>query len=118
MPNSSILLGMHNKFSTIFAKKNLQVLSLGAMAIIGSFSLGIQTAGDIQPISLIEAGSVQTRGDIDGNGVVDIQDVIVILEIANGYAEATPDQLRADPNGDGRLTVDDAIRILTDIRNQ
>lgn len=52
-------------------------------------------------------------GDIDGNGTVDIADAISILEIVQGYAPSTPEQLRADPNSDGVLTVDDAIRILS-----
>ena len=49
---------------------------------------------------------------MDGDGSVGLQDAIVILEIVQGYAKATPDQLRADPNRDGQLTIDDALRIL------
>lgn len=103
---------MKNKSSPKFSRPNLQILSLAAVAMIGSFALGIQSAGDVRPVSLIEAGSVEQSGDMDGNGYIDANDVQIILEIAQGYAVATPKQLQADPNADGKITVDDAIRLL------
>lgn len=96
----------------MIVRRNLQALLIGASCIASSFAIGIQTAGEVHPISLIEAGSSTQRGDIDGSGEIDEQDVIMLLEIAQGYAEATPQQLLADPNGDGQLTVDDALRLL------
>lgn len=107
---------MTNTFSTIFSSRHLKVLSLAVFAMVGSFSLGIQSAGDVRPVSLIEAGSnAQQSGDVDGNGVVDNRDAMLILEISQGYVTPTAEQLQADPNGDGRLTVDDAIRILAEL---
>ncbi|MDA1208447.1 MAG: dockerin type I repeat-containing protein [bacterium] len=106
---------MYKNIHSIFSQRNLQVFALSAFAIAGSFSLGIQSAGEVRPISLIEAGSIQIAGDIDGNGEVDLRDVISILEIVQGYSVATPEQMRADPNRDGKLTVDDAIRILSQL---
>ncbi len=96
----------------------MRVFLLSSLSVVGAFSLGIQTAGEVQPITLIEAGSIQQAGDVDGSGFVDIQDVISILEVAQGYQPATPEQLRSDPNGDGILTVDDALRILTTLTLQ
>ena len=93
----------------------LTLLSMGALAIISSFTLGIKTAGDVTPVSPIEASSTRINGDINNDEKVDVRDAIVILEIARGYREATPSELLADPNGDGRLTIDDAIRILHDL---
>ena len=52
------------------------------------------------------------RGDLDGNGQIDARDAVVILEIVQGYEAATARQRQADPDGDGYLTVDDAIRLL------
>jgi hypothetical protein len=52
---------------------------------------------------------------MDGNGVADVSDAMIIIEIAQGYTTATSDQLRADPNSDGALTVDDALRILSNL---
>ena len=106
---------MYINIPSIFTRQNLHIFSLGALAIVGSFSLGIQSVGEVQPIALIEAGSIQLPGDVDGSGEVTVQDAISILEVAKGYAVATPEQLKADPNRDGVLTVDDAIRILKDL---
>lgn len=94
-------------------RRNVRMLAIGAACIVSSFAIGMQTAGDVQPVSLIEAGGTTLAGDVDGSGVVDLLDVRLILEVAQGYASATSDQLRADPNGDGALTVDDALRILS-----
>ncbi len=88
---------------------------MGALAVISSFTLGIKTAGDVQPVSPSEASGTRVSGDINNDNTVDIRDAILILEIARGYEEATPSELLADPNGDGRLTIDDAIRILNDL---
>lgn len=85
---------------------------LGTACVVSSFAIGIQSVGEVQPVTLIEAGSIQEQGDVDGSGSRDLQDVIIILEISQGYAEATPAQLRADPNKDGQLTVADALSIL------
>lgn len=99
-------------------RRNLKLLAVGAACIVSSFALGIRTAGDVAPVSLIEAGGVTLAGDMDGSGVVDLRDVTIILEVAQGYSDATVDQLAADPNGDGVLTVDDAIRLLSTISLQ
>ena len=108
---------MHNKFSNFLTRRNLQVGTLGILAMMTSFSLGIQSAGDVNPVSLIEAGSIQLVGDVDGSGVVDSRDAKLILEFAQGYKTPSPMQLRADPNGDGKFSVDDAIRVLATLSN-
>ncbi len=105
---------MHTKFHTTLFR-NAKVLGLGIAAVVGSFSLGIQSAGDVQPIALIEAGSLDVAGDMDGSGDLGIEDVTIILEIVQGYRAATPLQRLADPNHDGHITVDDALALLTRI---
>ncbi|MCK5018442.1 MAG: hypothetical protein KAS32_15390, partial [Candidatus Peribacteraceae bacterium] len=92
--------------------RNLQIYALGIVAVVSAFSFGIHSAGEVRPAALIEAGSVQLAGDMNQNGKVDIQDAIIILEITQGYRDASATQLHADPNGDRQLTVDDALRIL------
>jgi hypothetical protein len=97
---------------TLSARTPLLIL---AMLSIGmSFALGIQSAGDVETIEPLEAQTLQLDGDIDGDGVVDPRDAAAILEIALGYEQPTVAQLKADPNDDGQLTVDDALRILHD----
>lgn len=99
-------------------RRNLRLLAIGAACIVSSFVIGIKTAGDVQPVSLIEAGGPAVAGDVDGSGSVDLRDVILILEVSQGYVDATSDQLEADPNGDGALTVDDALRLLSTLSLQ
>ncbi|MDD5623749.1 MAG: hypothetical protein PHI23_03500 [Candidatus Peribacteraceae bacterium] len=99
----------------ILSGQSLKMLGLGAMCVVASFAVGIRTAGEVQPITLIEAGSTAQQGDMDGSGSIDLQDVISILEIAQGYHTPSPRELLADPNGDGQLTVDDALRLLRQI---
>jgi len=85
--------------------------------VLSAFFVGIQTAGDVRPISLIEAGVV-VSSDMDGDGIVDARDALVILEVVSGYRDVTPEMLRSDPNRDGILTIDDAIRILATAPDQ
>lgn len=99
---------------TTLRKRITTLLPLGLLAVTASFALGMQTAGNLRTI----AGSLATdapRGDVNADGTVDAADAIVILEIAQGYRTATPQELAADPNGNGILGVDDAIRVLRGI---
>jgi hypothetical protein len=108
---------MYIKYPHSF-RRNLKLLATGAACIVGSFLFGIQTAGDVQPVSLIQAGGIPFAGDVDGSGIVDMSDVLVILEVAQGYESATTSQLKADPIDDGQLTVEDAISILSKLSIQ
>lgn len=88
---------------------------LAALSVVSSFALGIHTAGDVQTIAPLQAEGTTIAGDMNADGILTNADVIAILDIAQGYETATSEQLLADPNGDGQLTVDDAIRVLHDI---
>jgi hypothetical protein len=96
---------------------SLQVIALGVLSVVSSFAVGIRTAGDIETIELTSANDLHIAGDMNADGIVEISDVLAILEIAQGYEIATPDQLLSDPNGDGELTVEDAMRVLSDIES-
>ncbi|ALM09741.1 MAG TPA: hypothetical protein DEB30_00940 [Candidatus Peribacter riflensis] len=100
---------MHISFRS---RQFLRALLFSGICVAASFLIGIQSAGEVQPIALIEAGSVSRTGDLTGDGRVDVQDVISLLEVVQGYEQATTEALRMDPNGDGMLTVDDALRLL------
>jgi len=99
-------------------RKTLSILALGCASVASSFGLGIYTADTVQPVSLIEAGSTEVRGDLNMNGQIDLGDVRLILEVAQGYRMASAEDLRADPNDDGMLTVDDAMRLLSQIEHR
>lgn len=52
------------------------------------------------------------QGDADGNGVVDVSDVVTVVNyISTGVSSAINKQ-NADVNGDGRINVTDAIEIV------
>jgi hypothetical protein len=92
----------------------LTLVPLALVAAAASFGIGVQTSNQLRTIQ----GSAATeapRGDVTGDGNVDERDAAVILEIAQGYRKATPAELAADPNSNGQLTVDDAIRVLRSI---
>jgi|SRR3989338_1268220 len=107
---------MKTNFLAQFPRRTVSILTLGMLCVVGSFTVGIRTAGDVRTISPLAAETIQLPGDMDINGQVDLKDVIIILEIAQGYREPTQSELRADPNGDGMLTVDDAISLLHKLR--
>lgn len=106
----------HKRTPSLPIAKRVQILAIGTLCIVSSFSLGIRTAGDVQTVAPSEAGGIRLIQDINGDGSVSIEDAIAILEIVQGYESATPEQLQADPNSDGHLTVEDAMRILQDLR--
>ena len=93
-------------------------MPLCVLAVVASFGLGIKSAGDVHTVQVSSATDESVRGDLTGDGTVDAHDAIAILEIAQGYRTATPAELRADPNDNGYLTVDDAIRILRSLAAQ
>ncbi len=52
-------------------------------------------------------------GDVDGNGVIEIKDALMLLQAANDRLNLTEDQfLRADINEDGTLSASEALTIL------
>lgn len=86
------------------------VIALGCVAT--SFAIGTQTAGEIQPFTLIEAGGNTLQGDLNNDGNTDLQDIELALEMVAGYKPVTPEAYEADPNHDGRITIDDAIALI------
>ena len=91
--------------------KATYLVPLALLAAVVSFGVGMQTAGDVRTVPSSSATDA-LAGDVTRDGIVDAQDAIRILEISQGYGTASVRELEADPNGNGTLTVDDAIRIL------
>ena len=89
---------MHINLPSISLEKTVRILSVGALCLTGSFILGIETAGEVHPFEASKAVSPeeavevahQEAGDIDGNGQVDLKDAMKVLEIVQGYEEASP----------------------------
>ncbi len=82
--------------------------------MLSAFTIGTQTSGNVRTVGSTEALGGRLAGDVNGDDTVDTRDVIVILEIANGYRQPDAKALLGDPNADGKLTIDDALRILHD----
>ncbi len=101
------------------SRKSLKTISivLGSMTV--AFLLGIETASDVQPlVGQTQAGADVIQGDMNGNGILDLGDVEITLELAQGYRTPTPSELGADPNQDFQITVDDAIAIVKTLARQ
>jgi hypothetical protein len=74
----------------------------------------------------IATGSA-VSGDMNGDGIIDIDDVMLALRIAAGLDRATPGMVAAGdvrpnpgggaPVGDGRIAMDDVTAILLKVRN-
>lgn len=98
-----------------------QHIGLTAACVVSAFLVGYSTSGDVHPFEQGRAAD-DTRaphelvGDVDGNGTVDENDAIAVLEFAQELRVPSPDERRrADLNNDLRITVDDALRLLRTI---
>lgn len=99
-----------DRFASV--RRTLPVLALGALAVIGSFGLGLQSSGNVQPIGSLEAHEATVQvGDMNGDGTVDVEDVAVVIDILLGRVDPGPQQYTADPTPDGRFTLEDAATI-------
>lgn len=105
----------HVRLTSQRVSSYISMVILGVLCVTGSFAVGVQTAGDVETVGSILAESPEIVGDMDGNGALDPRDVAMILEVVQGYRDADPALLRRDPNGDGELTVDDALSVLDDL---
>lgn len=108
---------MHINFHSIITRRNITLLAFALTCVASSFVIGVRTAGDMPSVDTIEAHQANImyenaiRGDMDGNGVVNDDDVIRLLDILEGKKRIDQQILQADPNRDGRITVDD-IKVL------
>ncbi len=59
----------------------------------------------------IDVPIVDTRGDVDGNGVVDVVDVRLALQIALGFLNRSIGGRAADVDEDGNVDADDALHM-------
>ncbi len=109
---------MQNKLQTLLSRRNLHLFAFATICVVGSFLIGIQSAGDIKPVLHTEAqpasvlSHTPTEGDIDGDGQVTLQDVVDLLQMIQRTRPLTQQSIAADPDHDGELTVSDAIAII------
>ncbi len=102
-----------------FRRKSLRTILIVASSMSLAFVLGIETAGDMQPvINETSAVNMVLDGDLNGSGILDVNDARIALELAQNYRTPTPHELAADPNQDFNFTVEDAISILEKLEHQ
>jgi hypothetical protein len=106
-----------------FGKLRLwQVAACGVLSVVGSFLIGIRTAGEVEPFMKSQAGSltdveaeeqVFQPGDVNADGRVDVTDAIEVIKFIRGDTVPTREQLiDADPSGNARFDIDDVLLIL------
>lgn len=65
----------------------------------------------------IKAG--REAGDIDGDGKIEVRDMLQILQTLSGSQSMKPeDQKKADIDGDGKVTIKDVLRVLHFVSGQ
>lgn len=53
-----------------------------------------------------------TKGDVNGDGVVNISDAVALLRFLAGFKDAKIDVGNSDMNGDGEVNISDAVKLL------
>jgi hypothetical protein len=103
---------MNTQKYRFLAHKSLRTIGIVVGSMAAAFVVGIQTAGDVQPVPATRASDTVLLGDLNGDGMVGPEDVRIAIEISEGYRTPTPDELAADPNRDFHITIEDAKSIL------
>lgn len=96
----------------------MRLVSLATLCVAGAFVTGVRSAGEVHPFDATQAQQANllqqhSDGDVDGNGVTDIDDALALLDIIRGGAEQTAQALHGDMDGNGSLTLDDLQELLT-----
>lgn len=108
---------MHTYF-TAFSAQTLKRCGIVLSCMAVAFAIGIQTAGDVQPMVEPTRAGIRTSGDFDGDGTIDADDARIALDIARGYRIATAEELEADTNQDFRITVEDVAAIIEQLERR
>ncbi len=103
---------MRHRYS-FFGKKSMKTIAIVGSSMTVAFILGIQTAGDVQPIvGEIRAGGTVLLGDMNGNSTIDPDDARIAIELTKGLRTPTPEELAADPDQNFVITIEDVSAIL------
>ena len=106
---------VNDKYSATIFGSDLTLAGL-EYYIVASDGMNSISKGDAEnPYTVVikDASAISRIGDVDGNGVVDTKDALMIMQCINGDLIMTDDEFRrADLNGDGVLNSNEALRIL------
>ena len=107
---TSVLSGGGNMMSSV----NFNMLTtLGQPTALGS---GSSSSYSIEPGFLNTLLLTITVGDVNGNGVVNLEDVIMALQAVTQQTVGSI-HLEADTNGDGKIGLAEAIMVLRKLGN-
>lgn len=102
----------------LLARKSLRTIGIVVGSMTAAFIVGVETAGDVQPVLVTRASDTVVLGDFSGNGTLGVEDAKIAIEIAEGNRTPTPEELAADPNRDFHITMEDAKTILDELALQ
>ena len=106
---------VNDKYSaTVFGSElTLDGLEYYLVARDTSNTVSKGTAEEPYFVVIKDASVISRKGDVDGNGVVNTKDALMIIQCINGDLIMTDDEFkRADLNGDNLLSSVEALRIL------
>lgn len=87
------------------------VVRIGASAFKGCTSLGKMTTYTASAEPPTPPESVRTPGDADGDGAVNLQDALLLMQYAAGW-NVSIDKSNADVDQDGAVTMDDVVLLF------
>jgi len=112
---SLMMQNLNSKFSAIIPASELSTAGIEyyIVAFDGVSETSKGTAANPYTVTVQLAVDTNAMGDVDGNGIIEVRDALMLLQAANDLLNLTPEQfLRADLNGDGELLATEALRIL------
>ena len=91
---------------------NTTGMSPGEVGIEGTAEVNYYTVVSYRTRCYLHPGG-ETKGDVNGDGHINIHDILLILNIILGQSDPTPDQFQAaDWNEDGTINVLDVVGII------
>ncbi|MCG6534139.1 MAG: chitobiase/beta-hexosaminidase C-terminal domain-containing protein, partial [Syntrophales bacterium LBB04] len=71
------------------------------------------TAGNVEPLKSVVYNITSTlKGDIDGNGSIELTDAVIAMQLFSGFTSAKPVNKYADVDGNGRIGPPEVIYVL------
>ena len=105
----------NDKYSAAIFGSELTLAGIEYYIVAYDTNNSIEKGSAEKPYTVIvkDASAISRIGDVDGNGVIDTKDALMIMQCINGDLIMSDDQFkRADLNGDGTLNSSEALRIL------
>lgn len=112
---SVMMQNLNSKFSAIISASELSTAGLEyyIVAFDGVSETYKGTADEPWHVTVQLAVDANAMGDVDGNGVIEVRDALMLLQARNDQLNLTAEQfLRADINKDGELATSEALTIL------